>query len=170
MPSCAAAIDDPAHYEEELRTREAAVGLEHPDVAETCGNLAILYNQKVCTCSCTCILVPQVHAPQWRCSWRSPLRFATLIWCSISVLYLFKYRREHLATRAFAVRLFLHGFQSASLVFLLLLRALCSRLESVRLAAASTPPDLMHARQASGSAHSHVLMPMLVLCMHAGRV
>jgi hypothetical protein len=43
---CGAAADDPAPFEEELRQREMALGPDHPDVAESCSNLAILYNQK----------------------------------------------------------------------------------------------------------------------------
>lgn len=38
--------DDPRPFEAELKKREAALGANHPDVAESCGNLAILYNQK----------------------------------------------------------------------------------------------------------------------------
>eukprot|EP00798_Chlamydomonas_sp_ICE-L_P028475 gene28475-31625_t len=41
-----AASDDPAPFEEELAVREAELGPDHPDVAETCSNLAILYSQK----------------------------------------------------------------------------------------------------------------------------
>ena len=36
------AADDPAPFEEELSQREAQLGPDHPDVAETCSNLAIL--------------------------------------------------------------------------------------------------------------------------------
>lgn len=42
----AAHADDPRPFEEELKAREAALGPDHPDVAESCSNLAILYNQK----------------------------------------------------------------------------------------------------------------------------
>ena len=38
--------DDPAPFEAELKQREKSLGLRHPDVAESCSNLAILYNQK----------------------------------------------------------------------------------------------------------------------------
>ena len=38
--------EDPAPYEEELKIREKELGAQHPDVAEACSNLAILYNQK----------------------------------------------------------------------------------------------------------------------------
>ncbi|CAG9467389.1 unnamed protein product [Pedinophyceae sp. YPF-701] len=38
--------EDPAPYEEELRVREQDLGPDHPDVAEACSNLAILYNQR----------------------------------------------------------------------------------------------------------------------------
>ena len=38
--------DDPAPFEAELKQREKALGANHPDVAESCSNLAILYNQK----------------------------------------------------------------------------------------------------------------------------
>jgi centrosomal protein CEP104 len=40
------AEDDPAAYEHELAQREAELGPDHPDVAETLSNLAILYNQQ----------------------------------------------------------------------------------------------------------------------------
>ncbi len=39
--------DDPAAFESELLQRERQLGPDHPDVAEACSNLAILYNQKV---------------------------------------------------------------------------------------------------------------------------
>lgn len=51
-PTCAPArehhthADDPAAFEAELRSRERAHGASHPDVAESCSNLAILYNQR----------------------------------------------------------------------------------------------------------------------------
>lgn len=38
--------EDPALYERELSEREAALGPDHPDVAESLSNLAILYNQQ----------------------------------------------------------------------------------------------------------------------------
>lgn len=38
--------EDPQVYEEELAMREEELGPEHPDVAESLSNLAILYNQK----------------------------------------------------------------------------------------------------------------------------
>jgi hypothetical protein len=38
--------DDPRPFEEELKERERRLGGDHPDVAESCSNLAILYNQK----------------------------------------------------------------------------------------------------------------------------
>lgn len=38
--------DDPAPFEAELAQREKQLGPNHPDVAEACSNLAILYNQK----------------------------------------------------------------------------------------------------------------------------
>ena len=37
--------DDPGLYLEEMSQREAQYGPDHPRVAETCSNLAILYNQ-----------------------------------------------------------------------------------------------------------------------------
>ncbi|PNW77316.1 hypothetical protein CHLRE_10g431150v5 [Chlamydomonas reinhardtii] len=40
------APDDPAAFEAELASREDQLGPAHPDVAEACSNLAILYNQK----------------------------------------------------------------------------------------------------------------------------
>eukprot|EP00195_Chlamydomonas_chlamydogama_P012277 CAMPEP_0202901254 /NCGR_PEP_ID=MMETSP1392-20130828/14151_1 /ASSEMBLY_ACC=CAM_ASM_000868 /TAXON_ID=225041 /ORGANISM="Chlamydomonas chlamydogama, Strain SAG 11-48b" /LENGTH=824 /DNA_ID=CAMNT_0049587793 /DNA_START=202 /DNA_END=2677 /DNA_ORIENTATION=+ len=43
MPAVA---DDPAPFEEELRAREKQLGPNHPDVAASCSNLAILYNSK----------------------------------------------------------------------------------------------------------------------------
>ncbi|KAK9826624.1 hypothetical protein WJX74_006438 [Apatococcus lobatus] len=47
-PDAAAAAlnEDPAPFEAELAAREAALGPEHVDVAESLSNLAILYNQK----------------------------------------------------------------------------------------------------------------------------
>ena len=44
--AAAALNEDPAPFEAELAAREAALGLEHVDVAESLSNLAILYNQK----------------------------------------------------------------------------------------------------------------------------
>ncbi|KAJ9516820.1 hypothetical protein QJQ45_027229 [Haematococcus lacustris] len=41
-----AAPDDPRPFEEELKQRERSLGPDHPDVAEVCSNLAIVYNQK----------------------------------------------------------------------------------------------------------------------------
>lgn len=41
-----ASEDDPALYEAEVRSREKEFGPHHPDVAESLGNLAILYNQR----------------------------------------------------------------------------------------------------------------------------
>jgi centrosomal protein CEP104 len=38
--------EDPAVYERELAQRESELGPEHPDVAESLSNLAILYNQQ----------------------------------------------------------------------------------------------------------------------------
>lgn len=38
--------DDPAPFEAELRNRERQYGQSHPAVAESCSNLAILYNQR----------------------------------------------------------------------------------------------------------------------------
>lgn len=38
--------DDPAPFESELRSRERQYGASHPAVAESCSNLAILYNQR----------------------------------------------------------------------------------------------------------------------------
>ncbi len=43
---CSFSADDPAPFEAELKQRERALGMNHPDVAESCSNLAILYNQK----------------------------------------------------------------------------------------------------------------------------
>mmetsp|Transcript_16128 Transcript_16128/g.44039 ORF Transcript_16128/g.44039 Transcript_16128/m.44039 type:complete len:886 (+) Transcript_16128:261-2918(+) len=45
-PPVPLAPDDPAPFEAELKQREKALGPRHPDVAESCSNLAILYNQK----------------------------------------------------------------------------------------------------------------------------
>lgn len=45
-PPPVAAPDDPRPFEEELKQREKTLGPDHPDVAESCSNLAILYNQK----------------------------------------------------------------------------------------------------------------------------
>ncbi|GMH32444.1 hypothetical protein BSKO_00278 [Bryopsis sp. KO-2023] len=39
-------IDDPSIYEDEVKNRERELGPNHPDVAESLGNLAILYNQQ----------------------------------------------------------------------------------------------------------------------------
>ncbi len=44
--AAAALNEDPAPFEAELAAREAALGPEHVDVAESLSNLAILYNQK----------------------------------------------------------------------------------------------------------------------------
>ncbi|MEW5298759.1 MAG: hypothetical protein WDW36_001843 [Sanguina aurantia] len=41
-----AAPDDPAPFLEELQQRERSLGGDHADVAESCSNLAILYNQR----------------------------------------------------------------------------------------------------------------------------
>ncbi len=41
-----ALADDPAPFESELRSREKQYGGSHPAVAESCSNLAILYNQR----------------------------------------------------------------------------------------------------------------------------
>jgi hypothetical protein len=38
--------DDPAPFEAELRSREKQYGANHPAVAESCSNLAILFNQR----------------------------------------------------------------------------------------------------------------------------
>ena len=38
--------EDPAPFEDELRRREATLGLSHPAVAEAASNLAIIYNQR----------------------------------------------------------------------------------------------------------------------------
>ncbi len=43
---CVCHTDDPRPFEEELKQREATLGPAHPDVAESCSNLATLYNQK----------------------------------------------------------------------------------------------------------------------------
>jgi hypothetical protein len=40
------ADDNPAPFEAELRAREREYGASHPAVAESCSNLAILYNQQ----------------------------------------------------------------------------------------------------------------------------
>ncbi|GFR45564.1 hypothetical protein Agub_g6958 [Astrephomene gubernaculifera] len=40
------APDDATAFEAELASREETLGPDHPDVAESCSNLAILYNQK----------------------------------------------------------------------------------------------------------------------------
>ncbi|KAG2484841.1 hypothetical protein HYH03_016407 [Edaphochlamys debaryana] len=40
------APDDPSGFEAELDAREHELGPDHPDVAESCSNLAILYNQR----------------------------------------------------------------------------------------------------------------------------
>jgi len=45
-PDGADAEEDPAVYERELSEREAELGPDHPDVAESLSNLAILYNQQ----------------------------------------------------------------------------------------------------------------------------
>ena len=39
--------DDPRAYEAELAAREKALGPDHPDVAESLTNIAILYNQQM---------------------------------------------------------------------------------------------------------------------------
>lgn len=39
--------DDPQAYEAELAAREKALGPNHPDVAESLTNIAILYNQQM---------------------------------------------------------------------------------------------------------------------------
>jgi len=39
--------DDPRAYEAELAVRERALGPDHPDVAESLTNIAILYNQRL---------------------------------------------------------------------------------------------------------------------------
>ena len=39
--------DDPRAYEAELAAREKALGPDHPDVAESLTNIAILYNQRL---------------------------------------------------------------------------------------------------------------------------
>ena len=39
--------DDPRAYEAELAARERALGPDHPDVAESLTNIAILYNQRL---------------------------------------------------------------------------------------------------------------------------
>lgn len=38
--------DDPRPFEAELKERQKRLGPDHPDVAESCSNLAILYNQQ----------------------------------------------------------------------------------------------------------------------------
>jgi len=45
-PPPVAAPDDPRPFEAELKEREKRLGRDHPEVAESCSNLAILYNQK----------------------------------------------------------------------------------------------------------------------------
>ena len=39
--------DNPRAYEAELAARERALGPDHPDVAESLTNIAILYNQRL---------------------------------------------------------------------------------------------------------------------------
>lgn len=39
--------DDPRAYEAELASRERTLGPDHPDVAESLTNIAILYNQRL---------------------------------------------------------------------------------------------------------------------------
>jgi len=49
MPALSAehSQDDPRAYEAELAARERALGPDHPDVAESLTNIAILYNQRL---------------------------------------------------------------------------------------------------------------------------